>query len=91
MNIDRLMIYHQLFLKYSQMQLIVAVEELSELQKEICKNLRGQDNIKELTEEIADVQIMLEQLKYYYEIDDVNVEKVVEQKLKRTKERLLDD
>lgn len=89
MNIDRLLIYHQLFLKYNQMQLVVAVEELSELQKEICKNLRGKNNIKELTEEIADVQIMLEQLKYFYEIDDVNVENVIEQKLKRTKERLL--
>jgi hypothetical protein len=42
-------------------QIIVAIEELSELQKELCKFLRDNktDNI---AEEIADVEIMLEQM-----------------------------
>lgn len=42
-------------------QVIVAIEELSELQKELCKFLRDNktDNI---AEEIADVEIILEQM-----------------------------
>lgn len=43
-------------------QIIVAVEELSELQKELCKYLRGEDVGEKLAEEMADVTIMLEQL-----------------------------
>lgn len=36
-------------------QMIVAVEELSECQKEICKVLRGGEDFRHLAEEIADV------------------------------------
>lgn len=46
-----------------QSQLVMAMEEMSELTKELSKNLRGADNSKALAEEIADVEIMLEQLK----------------------------
>lgn len=44
-------------------QLILAMEELSELQKEICKRFRGKDNEFQLADEIADATIMLEQLR----------------------------
>ena len=37
-------------------------EEMSELQKELCKNARGKRNNLDIAEEIADVQIMLEQM-----------------------------
>ena len=47
-------------------QLHVAVEELSELQKELCKDLRGIGNRDAIAEEIADVEIMLDQLKRIY-------------------------
>lgn len=47
----------------SDMQLIVAIEELSELEKELCKFLRGKKNFAAAAEEYADVQIMLEQIK----------------------------
>lgn len=50
-------------------QSIVALEELSELQKEICKMRRGIGNKEHLSEEIADVEIMLEQIKELYEVD----------------------
>ena len=44
-------------------QILMVLEEMSELQKEILKNInRGKDNIKEIAEETADVFIMLEQL-----------------------------
>lgn len=48
-----------------RLQMVVAVEEMSELQKVLCKYLRGEDGPKEINhaaEEIADVQIMLEQM-----------------------------
>lgn len=43
-------------------QLIVAIEELSELQKELTKQIRGNGDINHISEEMADVYIMLEQL-----------------------------
>ena len=45
----------------AEMQSVVAAEELSELQKELCKSVRGENNTDAIAEEIADVQIMLEQ------------------------------
>lgn len=48
------------FGKSSQVQ--VAIEEMSELTKELCKNGRGQENTTHIAEEIADVQIMLRQM-----------------------------
>ena len=45
-----------------QSQMIVAIEELSELIKELTKHLRGEDNTDHISEEMADVYIMLEQL-----------------------------
>ena len=40
-------------------QMLMAFEEMSELQKELCKAARGKQNKAEIAEEIADVQIML--------------------------------
>lgn len=48
------------FGKSSQVQ--VAIEEMSELTKELCKNGRGQENTTRIAEEIADVEIMLCQM-----------------------------
>ena len=47
-------------------QVIVAVEELSELQKELTKWLRGKCNPACLLEEMADVSIMLNQLQLIF-------------------------
>jgi hypothetical protein len=58
------------------MQLIMAIEEMSELTKEIIKDLRGKRNFAHISEEIADIEIMLEQLKIIYKnADDVNIYK----------------
>ena len=46
-------------------QMIVALEELSEVQKEVCKMLRGKGSMANLAEEIADATIMLEQLRLF--------------------------
>lgn len=57
-------------------QMVVAIEECSELQKEITKIIRKKGDLTNLAEEIADVEIMLEQLKLIFTIHD----KVIEQK-----------
>lgn len=70
------------------MQLTVAVEEFSELIKEICKNKRGADNRDAIIEEIADCYIMLEQLEIIYEIKDNEIYSVMVEKLNRLEKRL---
>lgn len=46
----------------AEAQTIMVFEEMAELQKELCKHSRGTDNRESIAEEIADVQIMLEQM-----------------------------
>lgn len=46
----------------AQKQFQVAIEEMSELTKEICKWYRGVDTREEIAEEMADVYIMLAQM-----------------------------
>ena len=82
-------IYHNLIKKYGKQQIIVAIEELSELQKELCKHLRDQTNEKAIIEEICDVQIMLEQIILYFGISALDLDTVKRWKLERTKDRLL--
>ena len=91
MKVESVKLYQQLIKKYGENQLIVAIEELSELQKELCKHLRNNLNIANLIEELADVEIMLEQIKLYFNISPVDVEKKKNWKLTRTKERLLNE
>lgn len=68
-------------------QLTVVIEELSELAKEVCKIKRNIGNIDHLAEEIADVEIMCEQLRYIFSVDkEVNDWK--ESKLNRLADRL---
>lgn len=70
-------------------QTVMVFEEMSELQKELCKNLRGQDNRGYIAEEIADVRIMLDQMEILHDCaEDVNVWRKV--KLGRLEKRLSD-
>jgi NTP pyrophosphatase (non-canonical NTP hydrolase) len=70
------------------MQLNVAVEELSELIKEICKNKRGSNNRVAITEEIADVYIMLAQLEIIFDIKHNVIADVMNNKIARLEKRL---
>lgn len=45
-------------------------EEMSELQKAICKMSRGKGCIDDIAQEIADVEIMLEQMKILYQCEE---------------------
>ena len=87
-RIERLKVYKELFLAYDEKQFIVAIEELSELQKELCKLLRNKGKKENIIEEVADVKIMLEQIEYFFNID-YEVEEQIDKKIERTKERLL--
>ena len=70
------------------MQTVVAIEEMSELQKELTKYIRGKGNKKGLTEELADALIMITQIQLMYQICDEDVRKVMDFKLNRLKERI---
>ena len=68
-------------------QMVMALEELSECQKEICKKLRGYSNLDHLAEEIADATIMLEQMRLFFGLNDLVCEKM-DEKVKRLDELL---
>ena len=71
-------------------QMLQVIEEMSELTKEILKNVnRKKDNIAELIEETADVEIMLNQLKCCYDIFE-QVEKYKSELLLKIEARLDD-
>lgn len=54
----------------AKMQATVAIEEMSEVIKEITKMLRGKLDREHMAEEIADATIMLEQLRQMLNIND---------------------
>ena len=68
-------------------QSLIAIEEMSELTKELCKDQRGYNRLKEITEELADVSIMVEQLICLYDCND-EVSKMIDYKLERQLRRI---
>lgn len=82
-------IYHRALKTWGKNpQMLQVIEEMSELIKEILKNVnRGKDNISDIIEETADVEIMLEQLKCCYNIN-TQVADYKKQKLLKIAKRL---
>ena len=81
-------IYKEALNKYgAQMQETICIEELSELQKTLCKNIRGKGSMEDISEEIADVQIMLAQMILLFNLES-EVEKWRNTKLERLRDRL---
>lgn len=68
-------------------QMTMAIEEMSELAKELCKRCRGRDNVEAIAEEIADVEIMLQQLVMLFDCAG-QVETFRRYKLERLAERI---
>ena len=54
-------------------QIDMAIEEMSELTKELLKDRRGKENRSDIAMEMADVYIMLEQLKFIFGIDETEL------------------
>lgn len=46
---------------------------------------------RHITEELADVMVMLKQFQYYYDIKDENVEEIMNQKINRQLDRIRED
>lgn len=69
----------------------IVIEELSELQKEVCKDLRGYERREEIKEEMADVYICLQMLKEIYNFSNEELEKMYERKMRRNIERINKD
>jgi hypothetical protein len=69
-------------------QKLMAIEEMSELTKEICKDFRGKLDREHLVEEVADVLITIDQLMIMYEISDREIQQMYERKIERLKGRL---
>ena len=69
-------------------QLWMVIEEMSELSKEICKFKRGKDNFLEIADEMADVYIMLEQLKRLCAVPQDLIQQRIDYKFDRLRKRL---
>lgn len=75
-----------------EQQVIQSIEEMSELTKELTKNInRGKENITEIKGEIADVMIMLSQLITIYGIDQDEVIEEMKMKLERQEKRIAEE
>lgn len=70
-------------------QIDMALEEMSELTKELLKNRRGKENRSDIAMEMTDVYIMLEQLKYIFNIDNIELKINAEIKLHRLNKRMI--
>lgn len=71
-------------------QEIQAVQELSELTLLLTArdDQRGKDYKKRLAEKMADVIVMIEQMKIAYKITDEDITEVIVYKLRRTLDRI---
>ena len=91
-----MMTYREVFNTYNKAielygekaQKLMAIEEMSELTKEICKDFRGKLDREHLIEEIIDVIITIDQLMMMYEISGDEIEQMRERKIERLKERM---
>lgn len=76
-------------LKYFQSEVFelneaIICEEISEHDDEV----NNYKSIKDITEEIADVMVMLEQFRLYYDISDMAVKDIMINKIERQLERI---
>lgn len=67
-------------------QLVVAVEEYSEMIKEITKHLRGKGNKMNVIEELADIEVVNDQIMIILGITKQQVKMFKDFKLKRLQE-----
>ena len=70
------------------MQLNIAIEEMAELTKEICKYKRGAYNTLNIAEELADCYIMLNQIEMIIGLDHKDIEDIMAIKIDRLERRM---
>lgn len=71
----------------AESQMLMCIEEMSELTKELCKEHRGKGVKSSIAEEIADVQITLAQMIMLFDISD-DVQCFRQIKLDRLRKRM---
>ena len=70
----------------TEAQLLMAIEEMSELSNALAKYRRGRVTKKDICEEIADVEIMCFQMASIF--GNTDVEEILQTKMERLKRRL---
>lgn len=84
---DKCLLYNSALNEYGiKAQQMVLVEECGELLDAIAKSYRNRTGRDDIITELADVSIMVEQMAFFYGLDEFRAEK--ERKLLRIKERL---
>ena len=87
---ERLKTYTNALVSYGEeRQIIKCLEELAECQQVICKVLYAEDTFDHMAEEIADVTIMLEQMRMIFCIDE-KVSAYMDAKVQRLDDNLRD-
>lgn len=79
-NVEKYIFEEALAYYGSEAQIKMLYEEMAELQLAVCKNGRGTDNLDNIAEEIADVGIMLDQMRLLFNVEErseeIRLEKV---------------
>lgn len=73
----------------ANVQLAKALEELNEVQLELCRFLTGRGSVLHLAEEVADATIMLEQLRQIFDINALVCD-TMDSKVLRLRQRIED-
>ena len=91
-------IYKDAISRYGlQGETLMLAEECAELTKACSKSCRAMydgnaekaaQSIMDIAEEIADVEVVIGQMKYYYNIPDELIEKIKTEKLERLRRRM---
>lgn len=82
MTVDKF-IDHVLEMNGFQLQALVAAEEMSELTKELSKYARGLGNRENIAEELADVVLCLREMCKVFDIEDLEIEQRIRNKIDR--------
>lgn len=79
-NVEKYIFEEALAYYGPEAQIKMLYEEMAELQLAVCKNGRGADNLDNIAEEIADVGIMLDQMRLLFNVEErseeIRLEKV---------------
>ena len=84
---ERKAIYKEIIKEFgADILLVIAIEEMSELTKELTKTIRGHDRRSKVIVEMGDVKIMLEELEMIFDCED-EVEERIDFKLNDSETR----
>lgn len=87
----REIVYRKAIERFGKMnQIAKAVEEMSELIKELCKVQIGEMDLDNVIEEIADVEIMIDQMRLIFN-SDREIDRVKAQKIERLEKKMLEE